>query len=428
MISKTIAFHHFGCKVNFAEVSTLSRQFHENGYTIVDFHDEADIYVISTCVVTAIAEKKCRAAIRQAHRLNPSAKIAVIGCFPELKQEEIQRIDGVNVILGHSAKFGLLEEIKNLETGTKEIPLSRPDEKSFIPSYSYGDRTRSFLKIQDGCDYYCAYCTIPLARGHSRSDSIENVVDNVQRIIGTGVQEIILTGVNIGDFGRQNLETLLELLITLETIETLPRLRISSIEPDLITPEIIDLIAASSKIMPHFHIPLQSGSDVILKAMKRKYNLALYESRIKKIRSVLPNACIAADVITGFPGETEEDFKNGLQFLENTDLSYMHVFTYSKRENTLAAKIPDPVHESIKKERSRLLHELSDRKKTTFYQRSRGMETRVLFESDNNAGMIHGFTENYIKVKTTFSEDLVNRIMPVKLEQLEDDMTYLWNA
>lgn len=426
MQSKTIAFHHFGCKVNFAEASTLSRQFHENGYTLVDFKDEADIYVISTCVVTAVAEKKCRAAIRQAHRLNPIASIAVIGCFPELREEEIAKIEGVNLILGHSAKFRLFEEIEKLGKIPSHGHEMHENDNIFIPSFSCGDRTRSFLKIQDGCDYYCSYCTIPFARGKSRSDTIENVVNCAKEVASTGVKEIILTGVNIGDFGKQNNETFFGLLQSLDVTDELPRIRISSIEPDLLNDDIIDLVAGSKKFMPHFHIPLQSGSDRILKAMKRKYNLELFASRIRKIRSVLPLACIASDIIAGFPGESDQDFSDTVRFLEDLDISYLHVFTYSKRQNTLASQIKEVVQDKIKKERSDILHHLSEKKKKEFYQKSKDLEAMVLFESDNANGWMYGFTENYIKVKTPFNPSFINTVIPVKLDRLDEDMTYLF--
>jgi len=424
MSPKTIAFHNFGCKVNFAETSALSRQFHDKGYELVDFRNEADIYVISTCVVTAVAEKKCRAAIRQAHRLNPSAKIAVIGCFPELRHDEIAKIEGVSVILGHSAKFGLLEEIEKLDNFPSHDHEIHLNEDVFIPSFSYGDRTRSFLKIQDGCDYYCSYCTIPLARGHSRSDTIGNVIKNIKEISENGIREIILTGVNIGDFGRHNNESFLGLLHAIEMMEEIPRVRISSIEPDLLSPEIIDFMAQSKKFMPHFHIPLQSGTDTVLKAMKRRYDMELFASRIKKIRSVLPDACIASDIIAGFPGESDNEFMDTMTFVENLDISYLHVFTYSKRENTLASKITNVVQDKVKKERSDALHLLSEKKKYAFYLKNQGRESKVLFESDNSNGWMHGFTENYIRVKTKFNPELVNQIVPVKLVNLEDDMTY----
>jgi threonylcarbamoyladenosine tRNA methylthiotransferase MtaB len=424
MSPKTIAFHNFGCKVNFAEVSSLSRQFHDKGYELVDFRKEADIYVISTCVVTAVAEKKCRAAIRQAHRLNPTAKIAVIGCFPELRHDEIAKIEGVSVILGHSAKFGLLDEIERLDNAPSHSHESHLDEDAFIPSFSYGDRTRSFLKIQDGCDYYCSYCTIPLARGHSRSDTIGNVVKNIKEITATGIKEIILTGVNIGDFGRHNNETFLGLVQAIERIDEIPRVRISSIEPDLLSNEIIDFMSGSKKFMPHFHIPLQSGTDTVLKAMKRRYNTELFASRIQKIRSVIPHACIASDIIAGFPGESEKDIADTCDFLESLDISYMHVFTYSKRADTLASQIKEVVQDKIKKERSEALHLVSEKKKLAFYRENKGLETQVLFESDNSNGWMHGFTENYIRVKTRFNPELVNQIVPVKLQNLEDDLTY----
>ncbi|HTX87603.1 MAG TPA: tRNA (N(6)-L-threonylcarbamoyladenosine(37)-C(2))-methylthiotransferase MtaB [Bacteroidales bacterium] len=421
-----IAFHHFGCKVNFAEASALSRQFIEKGYSVVDFHDPAEIYVISTCVVTAVAEKKCRAAIRQAHRMNPGAKIAVIGCFPELKHEEIEKMDGVSVVLGHTDKFNLLEEIGRSGPGNavpNPVELNKKD--TFIPSYSYGDRTRSFLKIQDGCDYYCAYCTIPLARGHSRSDTVANVTRNVREIIKTGIREIVLTGVNIGDFGRQHNETLLQLLNEIAVIPGVPRIRLSSIEPDLLKDGIIERMASPGPFMPHFHIPLQSGSDRVLQAMKRRYRRDLYADRIKKIRSLLPDACIAADVIAGFPGETGEEFLDSLSFCESLDLSYMHVFTYSKRQHTLAAGMKDLMMDSERTRRSAVLHELSEKKKKEFYLRNRNREAAVLFESDHQGGFLHGYTENYIRVKTAYDPKLVNEIVKVRLEKLEPSMEYL---
>jgi len=427
MNPKTIAFHHFGCKVNFSEASSISRDFKKKDYELIDFHEKADIYVISTCVVTTVAEKKCRAAIRQAHKLNPEAKIAVIGCFSELHKEEIARIEGVSLILGNTSKFDLLEQIEHLET--KEFRESYhsvvTDLSSFIPSYSSGDRTRSFLKIQDGCDYYCAYCTIPLARGHSRSDTIENVIRNTREIISAGYNEIVLTGVNIGDFGRENKESFYGLINELEKMDSLQRIRISSIEPDLLSDDIINFFAGSKRFMPHFHIPLQSGCDRILGVMKRKYKTAFYASRVKKIREVLPDACIATDVIVGFPGETEDDFGETVSFLESVDISYMHVFTYSKRENTLAAKLNDPVSDLLKKKRSEKLHKISNEKKKAFYLKNLGHIARVLFESDNSNGFMHGFTENYIKVKTPFNPRLINKVKMVRLENFNEDFTFL---
>ena len=426
MNSKSIAFHHFGCKVNFAEASALSRQFQENGFEVKDFHDPADVYVISTCVVTTVAEKKCRAAIRQAHKINPGAKIAVIGCFSELKPGELAQMEGVDLVLGHTAKFRLLEELQKLNDLSShdyhenlgETVKSSPD--IFVPSFSYGDRTRSFLKIQDGCDYYCTYCTIPLARGRSRSDTVENSVKNAREIVAQGVREIILTGVNIGDFGRHNGESFLQLIHALDQVQGLNRIRISSIEPDLLSNEIIDFVATSNNFLPHFHIPLQSGCNKILGAMHRKYTRELYASRVKRIKELMPLACIAADVIVGFPGESDEDFLDTFNFISWLDISYLHVFTYSKRDNTLAARMNTPVPDKVKKERSDALHKLSDEKKHRFYLENKGREVNVLFESDNSQGFMHGFSENYIKVRTPFNPEFVNQVRPIRLEDLDE--------
>ena len=438
----TIAFHHFGCKVNFAEASSISRQFSDKGFILKNHHEVADIYVISTCAVTAVAEKKCRAAIHQAHKLNPDAKIAVIGCFSELKPGELLQIEGVDLVLGNSSKYNLAGELEKLQSndyhGGIETGIGPGTEAgigpgigtsdSFVPSFSYGDRTRSFLKIQDGCDYYCSYCTIPLARGHSRSDSIAHVLSSVHEIASRGIREIVLTGVNIGDFGRLNGENFLQLMQALEPIAGIERIRISSIEPDLLTDDIIAFAASSKKFMPHFHIPLQSGSDKILKAMKRKYDRDLYSGRVETIRTQLPLACIAADVIVGFPGETDEDFGETYSFLENLAVSYMHVFTYSKRENTLAAKSSEMVPDKVKKERSRQLHQLSELKKKAFYEQNRGFESKVLFESDNSQGWMHGFTENYVKVKTTYDISLANQVRTVNLNVLDCNGIYIYQT
>ena len=439
---ESIAFHHFGCKVNFAEASTLARSFQDRGIEVKDFHDQADVYVISTCVVTSVAEKKCRAAIRQAHKLNPSAKIAVIGCFSELKPEELAVMEGVDLVLGHSGKFQLVEELEKLEDklidhiGSEAgevmenyhgglIPESHTSDRTFVSSFSSGDRTRSFLKIQDGCDYYCSYCTIPLARGHSRSNSIENVVNDVKKIIALGIREIVLTGVNIGDFGRNSGENFLSLIQAIELVDGIDRIRISSIEPDLLTDEIIEFVASSKKFLPHFHLPLQSGCDKVLKAMHRKYTTGLYQSRVNRIKALMPHACIAADVIVGFPDETDEDFNITYKFLQDAEISYLHVFTYSKRANTLAAKSEHTVSDREKKERSNLLHALSDLKKAEFYHGNIGREESVLFESDNSEGYMHGFTENYIKVKKAFNPEDVNQIIRVRLDKPEPDGTFL---
>jgi threonylcarbamoyladenosine tRNA methylthiotransferase MtaB len=425
MEPRSIAFHHFGCKVNFAEASSLSRQFKDNGFRLKDFREIADVYVISTCVVTAVAEKKCRAAIRQAHHLNPEAKIAVIGCFPELMPDELAKMEGVSLVLGHSAKFSLFEEVNRIFQPSEYGHPVFHDPNEFVSSWSYGDRTRSFIKIQDGCDYYCSYCTIPLARGHSRSDMIENVIRNVNQAAQAGVKEIVLTGVNIGDFGRNRDETFLDLVRELEKTSPVKRIRVSSIEPDLLNDNIIELIASSKKFMPHFHIPLQSGSDKILKLMKRKYNRDLFSSRIRKIREHLPLACIATDVIVGFPGETDEDFGETLDFIRGLGLSYAHVFSYSKRENTLAARMDEPVQDKVRKYRSEALHQLSEDKKSAFYHQNIGTTKSVLFESDNAGGFMHGFTENYIKVKTKFDPKLVNQVVDVRLDVLEKELCFI---
>lgn len=425
MEPRSIAFHHFGCKVNFAEASALSRQFKDKGFQLKDFREMADVYVISTCVVTGVAEKKCRAAIRQAHHLNPEAKIAVIGCFPELMPDELEKMEGVSLVLGHSAKFALSEEVERLFHHSGYDNPVFPKSTDFIASWSYGDRTRSFVKIQDGCDYYCSYCTIPLARGHSRSDTIGNVIGYAKEAVQAGVKEIVLTGVNIGDFGRDTKETFLDLIRELEKLSEVPRIRVSSIEPDLLNDAVIDLIASSKKFMPHFHIPLQSGSDKILKLMKRKYDREFFASRIHKIRDLLPLACIATDVIVGFPGESEEDFRETYDFIEGLELSYLHVFSYSRRENTLAARMAEPVQDKIKKQRSNLLHQLSENKKKIFYMKNKDLTAHVLFESDNSNGFMHGFTENYIKVKTKFNPRLVNQVVAVKLDVLAEELCFI---
>jgi len=430
MEKKRVAFHHFGCKVNFSEASSISRDFSEHGYTVVDHHEQADLYVISSCMVTSVAEKKCRAAIRQVQKSNPDAKIAVIGCFSELKPEEISRMEGVNLVLGNSDKFNLLQEVENklfhnnaevpappVFSGSPFHPSASPSEpgSGFHPSWSIGDRTRSFLKIQDGCDYFCAYCTIPFARGRSRSDTIQHILQEIAEISSKGVKEIILTGINIGDFGRHQGETLEQLLQELTSLPMPPRFRISSIEPDLFTDGIISLVAENNSLMPHFHLPLQSGSDKILKAMKRRYSTSLFAGRVSRIASLLPMACIAVDVITGFPGETEEDFIRSYDFISGLPISYLHVFSYSPRDNTLANNYEEKVDNHAKKRRSEALHLLSDQKKEAFYRKNTGRTARVLFESDITGGFISGFTENYIKVRAPFQTGLVNTVREVTL-------------
>jgi threonylcarbamoyladenosine tRNA methylthiotransferase MtaB len=435
---KKIAFHTLGCKLNFAETSTISRDIDRDKFEIVDFREHADYYVINTCLVTATAEKKCLYAIRHAHKLNPEAGIAVVGCYSQLKPEKLEAIEGVRLILGNTEKFNLakyLEETSDLRLQTSDfrpqisdlIPHTSDNRKdmSFHPSFSAGDRTRSFLKIQDGCDYFCSYCIIPIARGRSRSALIKGVIANAEEIAKEGIKEIVLTGVNIGDFGKGNDETFFQLIKELEKVNGVERFRISSIEPDLLKDEIIEFVAKSGKFLPHFHLPLQSGSNKILKLMHRKYDTQLFKSRVEKIKELMPHCLIAADVILGFPGETDEDYEDTYNFIKDTDITYTHIFPYSERENTYSAKMTDKVPRQKIKERCHKLQMLSDRKKKDFYFQNKGSTRKVLFESDNDNGFMTGFTENYIKVKTNFNDNLINKIVEVKLENMDKDGTYV---
>ncbi len=423
---KKVAFQTFGCKLNFAETSQISRQFTDVGFEIADFKEDADVYVINTCTVTSIAEKKCKTAIRSAINRNPNAKVAVIGCFSQLKADELSQIDGVDIIIGNTEKHKLINYVTDQEhvhvkgcswTDVKEI--AKTDE--FVPSFSSDDRTRSFLKIQDGCDYFCTYCAIPFARGRSRSDSIENLVKSAEQIAAKGLKEIILTGVNIGDYGKNTDNNFLDLIKELDKVEGIERYRISSIEPDLLTNEIIDFAINSNKFLPHFHIPLQAGTNKILKLMKRKYNRELFADRVHKIKALLPDCCIAADVITGFPGESDEDFMEAYQFIDSLPLSYLHVFTYSERPDTVAVKLDDKVPVHIRRERSKKLQVLSDKKKEDFYQQNIGKQKKVLFESDIKNHFIYGFTDNYIRVKTAHNPELINKVCNVKLLSIDKE-------
>ncbi len=426
MKKQRIAFHTLGCKLNFAESSTLARQYREEGYETVGHKEEADIYVIHTCAVTAQAESKCRAAIRQAKKRNPEGKVAVIGCYSQLKEEEIKLINEADIILGNNEKHLLFDYLN--DKGPKDSKLSEVSniQRSYIclPAYSSGDRTRSFLKIQDGCDYYCSYCTIPYARGRSRSLKIDDILISAREISDSGIKEIILTGVNIGDFGKPNEENLYKLLNKLIKLEGIERIRISSIEPDLLNEDIISLVSESKKLMPHFHIPLQAGSDSILKLMNRKYKRELFAKKVQLIKMQMPYACIAADVIIGFPGETEEDFYDTYSFINSLQLSYLHVFSYSERQGTKASKIPGNIDPGIKKERSKILHRLSDEKKHEFYNMNSGRSVDVLFESSNHSGYIQGFSDNYIRVRKIFRNSLVNKIITVKLTETDKDGIY----
>ncbi|MEI6695061.1 MAG: tRNA (N(6)-L-threonylcarbamoyladenosine(37)-C(2))-methylthiotransferase MtaB [Bacteroidota bacterium] len=427
---KKVAFQTFGCKLNFAETSQLSRQFTENGYEIADFKESADVYVINTCTVTSIAEKKCKTSIRAAIRRNPDAKVAVIGCFSQLKANEIQEIEGVDIIVGNNEKHRLLELIANGVDNTEEncayCDVKKMEKNdAFVPSYSSGDRTRSFLKIQDGCDYFCTYCAIPFARGRSRSDTIENIVKSAEKIAAEGLKEIILTGVNIGDFGKQNNESFFLLIQALDKVKEIERYRISSIEPELLTDEIIEFVANSSKFLPHFHIPLQSGSNKILKMMKRHYQRELFADRIHSIKKLMPDACIAADVITGFPGETDEDFQDTYDFIHSLPISYLHVFTYSERPDTIAVHLEGKIAVNIRRERSKILQQLSDLKKHDFYSQNTGLQKKVLFESDVHLGHIFGFTDNYIRVKTKCNLELINTVKIAALKILDNDEVFI---
>ena len=408
----SVAFHTLGCKLNFAESSDLLRQFVEAGYSVVDFHQKADIYVINTCTVTAIAEKKCRTAIRQAIAQNPKAIVAVIGCFAQNNPKSVAQIEGVSYILGNHDKHKLLEYIQSGTTAPQTIE----EPRSFNLAYSSSDRTRTFFKVQDGCDYFCTYCAIPFARGRSRSATVAETVAMARQIALSGSKEVVLTGVNTGTFGIHQGETFLELLRALDAVECIERYRISSIEPNLITDEIIDFVATSRAFLPHFHLPLQSGSDKVLKIMHRHYDTALYASKLKRIKSVMPDACIAADIMAGFNGEDESEFQKVCQFIEMLPISYLHVFTYSDRPNTAALKLGEkiPMHE--RREHSQKLHEISDRKKKAFYASQIGKKRTVLWESTRHrtdtGDIMQGWTDNYIRLQRSFDESLIGSITP----------------
>jgi threonylcarbamoyladenosine tRNA methylthiotransferase MtaB len=407
---KTVAFYTLGCKLNFSETSTIARLFEEGGYAKVDFDDRPDIYVINTCSVTDHADKKCRNLVRRAKSKNPDAFIAVVGCYAQLKPDEIANIPGVNVVLGANEKFNIIDYLdKQPSNGMAHIENGHIKEvKTFIPSYSANDRTRTFLKIQDGCDYFCSFCTIPLARGRSRNQSIDETLKVAREVAETGVKEVVLTGVNIGDFGQGDGEDFLGLIKELDKIEGIERFRISSIEPNLLSNEIIDFVAQSKRFVPHFHIPLQSGSDEMLKSMRRRYLTDLYRDRIERIKDKMPDACVGVDVIVGFPGETEDEFMKTVDFIRSLDVSYLHVFTYSERANTTALRIDEVIPMQVRQERNKILTNLSHKKKRAFYETQIGSERPVLWESSESEGMMHGFTDNYVKVQKPFDEASVN--------------------
>jgi len=414
--TKRIAFHTMGCKLNFSETATISRDFLHHGFEKVDYKDTADIYILNTCTVTENADKEARKLIRQAKRRNPDSSVAVIGCYAQLNPNNIAAIDGVDVVLGAEEKFNLLNHLDSMDLNgrTKVIQSEIDHVHKFTPSYSAGERTRSFLKIQDGCDYICSFCTIPLARGESRSDTIANTLKEAREVAETDSREIVLTGVNIGDFGKGSQETFFDLIQQLDKLEGIDRIRISSIEPNLLTNDIINFCASSRKFMPHFHVPLQSGSDKILGAMRRRYTRELYEERVTKIKSIMPDCCIGVDVIVGFPGETDEDFLDTYHFLNELDISYLHVFTYSERPNTGAVEMEGAVSKDIRAERSKMLHILSDKKWRYFHEQFIDKDRPVLFETMKN-GKILGHTDNYIQIQVDGDLELINTIHSVKL-------------
>jgi threonylcarbamoyladenosine tRNA methylthiotransferase MtaB len=420
--AKTVAFYTLGCKLNFSETSGIARKFIENGYQKVDFHEKADLYVINTCSVTEHADKKCRQAIHKVVNNFPEAFVAVIGCYSQLKADEIAEINGVDLVLGTNEKFNLIDYIGDLQknNSAKVCSCGIDEVRSFEPAFSSGDRTRSFLKIQDGCDYSCSYCTIPLARGISRNNSIAKTVEEARKIRDKGIKEIVLTGVNIGDFGKSTNESFFDLIQELDRVEGIERYRISSIEPNLLTVDVVSFVAASKRFAPHFHIPLQAGCDKILKLMQRRYLRETFRGRTLEIKNCMPKAAIGVDVIAGFPGETEDDFIDTYQFLESLDVSYLHVFTYSERKNTIAANMEGKVHPLEKEKRSKMLHQLSVNKRRSFYQSNLGRESIVLFESQNIGDKMFGFTANYIKVETPFDKGLIGKIKSVNLVDIAE--------
>ena len=438
--TKTVAFHTLGCKLNFSETSTIARNLKDSGYQKVEFTDSANVYVINTCSVTANADKECRTIVKNAMKANPDGFVVVVGCYAQLKPQEIAEMEGVDLVLGAAEKFNIAEYLDDINKKEETIVHSCEIEEAdfYVGSYSIGDRTRAFLKVQDGCDYKCTYCTIPLARGISRSDTVENVIKNANEIAQKGIKEIVLTGVNIGDYGKgefgnkKHEHTFLELVKELDQVESIERIRISSIEPNLLKNETIDFVSTSKRFVPHFHIPLQSGNDEILKKMKRRYLSNLYLDRVTKIREVMPNACIGVDVIVGFPGETEELFMETYNFINELPISYLHVFTYSERDNTEAVDFDGIVDQGERKRRNKMLRILSEKKRQAFYQSQLGTTQKVLWEHDNKDGKMFGFTQNYVKVQTEYNPDLVNEtqlvdlfrinhngIVEVKIHQLE---------
>jgi threonylcarbamoyladenosine tRNA methylthiotransferase MtaB len=429
LTKKKVAFYTLGCKLNFSETSTIARNFQDEGFERVDFEEVADIYVINTCSVTENADKQFKQVVKKAMKLNDKAFVAAVGCYAQLKPEELADVNGVDLVLGATEKFKITDYINDLSKNDMgEIHSCEISEANFyVGSYSLGDRTRAFLKVQDGCDYKCTYCTIPLARGISRSDTLENVLQNAKDISAQNIKEIVLTGVNIGDYGKgefgnkKHEHTFYELVQKLDKVEGIERLRISSIEPNLLKNETIEFVSKSRTFVPHFHIPLQSGSNQILKLMKRRYLREIYTERVNKIREVMPHACIGVDVIVGFPGETDAYFLETYHFLNDMDISYLHVFTYSERENTEAALLEHVVSANVRSKRSKMLRALSVKKRRAFYESQIGTCRTVLFESENKEGYMHGFTENYVKIKTPWNPELVNTLHEITLTKIDKD-------
>ena len=429
IVRKKVAFYTLGCKLNFSETATIARNFQDEGFDRVEFSEFADIYVINTCSVTDNADKRFKTIVKQAQRTNPEAFLVAVGCYAQLQPEELAAVEGVDLVLGATEKFKITDYLNELTKNESAAIHSCEIEDAdfYVSSYSVGDRTRAFLKVQDGCDYKCTYCTIPLARGISRSDTLQNVLNNAKKIADEGIKEIVLTGVNIGDYGKgefgnkKHEHTFFELVQELDTIQGIHRLRISSIEPNLLKDETIDFVAQSHSFVPHFHIPLQSGSNVMLKVMRRRYMKELYQDRVCHIKSLMPDACIGVDVIVGFPGETDELFLETYNFLNDLDISYLHVFTYSERPNTHAATLSGVVPKSVRSKRSKMLRGMSLKKRRAFYESQIGKKRTVLFEGENKEGYIHGFTENYVKVKAPWNPELVNTLHEVSLSEIDSD-------
>ncbi|MCF6213864.1 MAG: tRNA (N(6)-L-threonylcarbamoyladenosine(37)-C(2))-methylthiotransferase MtaB [Flavobacteriaceae bacterium] len=429
-----VAFYTLGCKLNFSETSTIARQFNGEGFERVAFETHADIYVINTCSVTENADKRFKTIVKQCLKQNPKAFVIAVGCYAQLSPEALAQVDGVDLVLGATEKFKVTHYINDLtknDMGTVHA-CEIEEANSYESAYSFGDRTRAFLKVQDGCDYKCTYCTIPLARGISRSDTLKNVINNAKIIAGKGIKEIVLTGVNIGDYGKGELgdkkhaHTFLDLVKALDNVEGISRLRISSIEPNLLKDETIRFVAQSNSFVPHFHIPLQSGSDALLKLMKRRYLKDTYVNRVAQIKKSMPHACIGVDVIVGFPGETDALFLETYNFLNTLDISYLHVFTYSERPNTEAVLMDGVVPINVRRKRSKMLRGLSVKKRRAFYESQIGNSLTVLFEADNKDGFMHGFTENYVKVKTAYNPDLINTLHKIKLKKIDTDGAVLF--